>query len=152
MHVSLGNKFFMRAYWTYQLYDFITSLPFHRPVTDHSPDREPHSESASYPQIRSSCPSALLSCSVGVHSENLQSRREEVPSILQWLLILPFPVTENLLCYFVACMGQEGLACSSIRTHLSGICQLQISAGFHDPHIDQMPCLNQVLKGRKQEL
>jgi len=46
-------------------------------------------------------------------------------------------------------MGQEGLACSSIRTYLSGVCQLQIAAGFPDPHIDQMPRLSQVLKGIK---
>jgi len=43
-------------------------------------------------------------------------------------------------------MGQEGLACSSMQVYLSGNCQLQIAANFHDPHGDQMPCLNQALK------
>ena len=61
----------------------------------------------------------------------------------------PLPVSENILCYFVACMGQEGLACSTIRTYLSGIRQLQVAASFQDSHIDQMPRLNQVLRGIK---
>ena len=59
----------------------------------------------------------------------------------------PLPTTENILCYFAACLGQEGLAGSSIQTYLSGIRQIQISAGFPDPRIDQMPRLRQVLKG-----
>ena len=63
--------------------------------------------------------------------------------------VTPLPVSESGLCYFVACMGQDGLACSSIRTYLSGICQMQVAAGFQDPHFDQMPRLNQVLRGVK---
>ena len=59
----------------------------------------------------------------------------------------PLPTTENILCYFAACLGQEGLAGSSIQTYLSGIRQIQISAGFPDPRIDHMPRLRQVLKG-----
>ena len=38
---------------------------------------------------------------------------------------------------------------STIRTYLSGVCQIQIASGFPDPHIDQMPHLCQVLKGVK---
>jgi len=63
--------------------------------------------------------------------------------------LAPVPTSENTLCYFAACLGQEGLACSSIRTYLSGVRQLQIAAGFKDPHIDRMPRLSQVLKGIK---
>ena len=54
--------------------------------------------------------------------------------------------TENILCCFAVCLGQEGLAGSSIQTHLSGIRQIQISAGFPDPWINQMPRLRQVLE------
>ena len=61
----------------------------------------------------------------------------------------PLPTSENILCYFAACLGQEGLACSSIRTYLSGIRQTQIAAGLPDPLIDHMPRLRQVLKGIK---
>ena len=49
----------------------------------------------------------------------------------------------------VACLGQEGLAHSSIRTYLSGVRQIQIANGYPDPHIDQMPRLRQVLKSVK---
>ena len=65
--------------------------------------------------------------------------------------IKPLPVTESILCYFVACLGQQGLSHNSISTYLSGIRQLQISHGLGDPHVDQMPCLRQVLKGIKIE-
>ena len=65
--------------------------------------------------------------------------------------IKPLPVTESILCYFAACLGQQGLSHNSISTYLSGIRQLQISHGLGDPHVDQMPCLRQVLKGIKIE-
>ena len=38
--------------------------------------------------------------------------------------------TEASLCYFVACLGQQGLAHSTIRTYLSGIRQFQIAHGY----------------------
>ena len=62
---------------------------------------------------------------------------------------IPIPTSENVLCYFAACLGQQGLAASSIRTYLSGIRQLHIARGFPDPHIDHMPRLRQVLRGIK---
>ena len=65
--------------------------------------------------------------------------------------LVSLPVSESTLCYFVACLGQQGLAHSSIRTYLSGIRQAQISHGLCDPHLDQMPRLRQVLKGVKVE-
>ena len=61
------------------------------------------------------------------------------------------PTSENLLCYFVACLGQQGLAHSSIQTYLSGIRQLQISHGWNDPEINKMPRLRQVMRGLKIE-
>ena len=61
----------------------------------------------------------------------------------------PLPTSEEILCYFVACLGQQGLAHTSIRTYLSGVRQLQIAHGFKDPGIDQMPRLKQILRGVK---
>lgn len=61
--------------------------------------------------------------------------------------ITPLPVVENILCYYVACLGQQGLAHSSIRTYLSGVRQLQISHGFKDVNFEQMPRLRQIIKG-----
>ena len=57
--------------------------------------------------------------------------------------------SQKIYCYFVACLGQEGVAHSSIRTYLSGVHQIQIANGYPDPHIDQMPHLHQILKGVK---
>ena len=37
--------------------------------------------------------------------------------------ITPLPATEATLCYFVACLGQQGLAHSTIRGYLSGVRQ-----------------------------
>ena len=65
--------------------------------------------------------------------------------------IRPLPTSEEILCYFVACLGQQGLAHTSIRTYLSGVRQLQIAHGFKNPEIDQMPRLRQILKGVKVE-
>ena len=61
----------------------------------------------------------------------------------------PIPTSEITSCYFAACLGQEGLACSSIRTYLSGVRQLQIAGCFSNPHINQVLKLSQVLKGIK---
>ena len=63
---------------------------------------------------------------------------------------VPLPTSEATLCYFAACLGQQGLTDTSIKTYLSGIRQLQIAHGWKDPGIDQMPRLCQVLKGIKR--
>lgn len=52
----------------------------------------------------------------------------------RYFSLVPLPVSESTLCYFMACLGQHGLAQSSISTYLSGIRQVQISHGFCDPH------------------
>ena len=59
------------------------------------------------------------------------------------------PTSENVLCYFAACPGQQNLSASTIRTYLLGIRQMHIAGGFPDPLIDHMPRLRQVLKGIK---
>ena len=67
-------------------------------------------------------------------------------------LLYPFKrQRQHSAIYFVACLGQQGLAHTSIRTYLSGVRQLQIAHGWKDPGIDQMPRLRQVLKGVKIE-
>lgn len=63
----------------------------------------------------------------------------------------PFPVSEAVLCYYVACLGQDGLASTSIKTYLSGIRQVQISHGFPEPHVGSMPRLQQVMRGVRVE-
>jgi len=65
--------------------------------------------------------------------------------------LVPPPTSEQILCYFTACLGQQGLAHSTIKTYLSGVCQLQVAHGGEDPGIDKMPRLQQVLRGVKAE-
>ena len=46
----------------------------------------------------------------------------------------PYPVNESILCYFVACLGQQGLTAATIKMYLSGMRQIQIAGGFPDPN------------------
>ena len=61
----------------------------------------------------------------------------------------PLPTTEATLCYFVACLGQQCLAHSTIRTYLSGIRQFKIAHGYKELNFEQMPRLCQIIKGVK---
>ena len=63
--------------------------------------------------------------------------------------ITPLPTTEATLCYFIACLGQQGLAHSTIRTYLSGIRQFQIAHGYKELNFEQMLRLCQIIKGVK---
>ena len=54
-----------------------------------------------------------------------------------------------MLCYFAACLGQQNLSASTIRTYQLGIHQSHIVGGFPGPLIYHMPRLHQVLKGIK---
>ena len=57
--------------------------------------------------------------------------------------LVPLPTSEATLCYFAACLGQQGLADTFIKTYLSGVHQLQVADGWNDPGISQMPdCVN----------
>ena len=62
---------------------------------------------------------------------------------------IPSSLHQKVLCYFVACLGQQNLSASTIRTYLLGICQMHIAGGFPDPFNDYMPRFRQVLKGIK---
>ena len=45
----------------------------------------------------------------------------------------PFPVSESILCYFVASLARQGLAPATIKTYLSGVRHAQIMRGFEEP-------------------
>ena len=45
----------------------------------------------------------------------------------------PFPVSESLLCYFVAALARQGLAPSTIRTYLASVRHAQIVRGLPEP-------------------
>ena len=97
--------------------------------------------------IRSGSSTILSSSSDPIHTHKTYKAAErKYLSFCSNFSLSPLPTTENILCCFAVCLGQEGLAGSSIQTYLSGIRQIQISAGFPDPRIDQMPRLRQVLE------
>ena len=63
----------------------------------------------------------------------------------------PLPVSENLLCRYVAYLAEQGLAPKTIKLYLSAIRHLQVSMSLPDPRIGDMPRLEQVIKGAKRE-
>lgn len=65
--------------------------------------------------------------------------------------LTPFPLRESLLCYYVACIGQQGLAHNTIKTYLSGLRQSQITLGLPEPHLGDMPRLQQIIRGVQVE-
>ena len=60
----------------------------------------------------------------------------------------PFPVSEQLLCYFASALAVDGLASQTIKAYLSAVRSMQISLGL-PPLRDQstLPILKRVLDG-----
>jgi len=64
----------------------------------------------------------------------------------------PFPVTEALLCYFVATLARQGLAPTTIRTYLAAVRHAQIMRGFPEPRqSSSLPRLHLVQCGVRRE-
>ena len=61
--------------------------------------------------------------------------------------LTPLPVSENTLCLFVAYLSQKKLQHSTVRSYLSAVRHLQISAALPDPATSSFPRLSYVLKG-----
>ena len=59
------------------------------------------------------------------------------------------PVTEELLCYYVAYLGDRDLACSTIKCYLAAVRDLHIEYGFPSPFDTSMPRLDRVIRGLK---
>lgn len=59
------------------------------------------------------------------------------------------PVSQDLLCYFVAYLGEKGLGHSTIKTYLAAVRSLQIDYGFDNPFMNSMPKLDRIMKGIK---
>ena len=64
----------------------------------------------------------------------------------------PFPVSESLLCYFVASLARQGLAPTTIRTYLPAVRHAQIMRGFPEPRqFPSLPRLRLVQSGVRRE-
>lgn len=63
----------------------------------------------------------------------------------------PLPLSEQVMCRYVAYLGEQGLSPKSIKAYLSAARHLQISMNMRDPKLGEMPKLEQVMKGVKRE-
>ena len=81
----------------------------------------------------------------------LQSYRSAVHSYLVFChsfgVLLPFPLSELVLCRFVAFLGSKGLTYASIRVYLSALRFSQIYQGHPDPAFSSLCRLEYVLRG-----
>ena len=60
----------------------------------------------------------------------------------------PFPVTEQLLCYFAAYIATQGLAPQTRKAYLSAVRSMQVSLGLPDPRDNSsLPILKRVQAG-----
>ena len=59
----------------------------------------------------------------------------------------PLPLSEGVLCIFVAFLANQGLAHQSITSYLSGVRNLAVADGYTPPNRDQWPRLQLVLRG-----
>ena len=63
----------------------------------------------------------------------------------------PLPLVENVLCAYVSKLANDGLKHQSIKSYLSALRFMQISAGLSDPYASSVwPRLQYVLKGVKR--
>ena len=72
--------------------------------------------------------------SVLLYSQDLQSCREQIFTFYNNFFLSPIQTLENILSYFSACLAQEGLVHSTIRTYLFGVHQIQITRDLPDSH------------------
>ena len=63
----------------------------------------------------------------------------------------PFPLSDQVLCYFAAHLSAQGLKHQSIKSYISGIRHAQISLGLPDPFAHPLfPRFEYVMKGIKR--
>ena len=65
--------------------------------------------------------------------------------------VTPFPVSEYVLCLFVAHLYQDGLSSATVKSYLSAVRYVQIASGFGDPRLPTMPRLEYVTKGFRRQ-
>ena len=82
-------------------------------------------------------PALLFYCSQGVAQTTARTYsvglRRFYNFCAQFDILQPFPVSEQLLCYFVAALANQGLSPATIRTYLAAIRNSQIARGWPTP-------------------
>ena len=65
--------------------------------------------------------------------------------------LIPFPVSETRLSYFVAYLYKEGLKSGTAKSYLAAVRHAQTALGLGDPQISEMPQLEYIMKGFKRQ-
>ena len=65
--------------------------------------------------------------------------------------LTPFPLSETILCRFVAFLFNQSVSARSIRCYLSALRYTQISLNLPDPSLISMPILAYVIQGTRRE-
>ena len=63
-----------------------------------------------------------------------------------------FPLSELVLCWFVASLEQDNMSYNTIRLYLSAICYHQLLDGGDDISLLTLPCLHYLLRGCHRSL
>ena len=79
------------------------------------------------------------------------SAKRKFSSFCNQAHLKPLPVSEKLLCRYVAHLAEQGLAPKTIKLYLSAVRHLQVSMSLTDPRMGDMPRLERVVKGVKRE-
>ena len=62
-------------------------------------------------------------------------------------IVAPFPLSQSLLCYYVAYLAKQGLTPATINVYLSALRHEQIAIGYPEPAHSAMPKLKVVSNG-----
>ena len=93
-------------------------------------------------------------CRLGIAKSTTRSYNSALKRFYQFCtkfsIDYPFPVSESLLCYYVAFLAQSGLAPSSIRSYLAAVRHMQVTCimGYPEPReTSSLPRLKLVING-----
>ena len=78
-----------------------------------------------------------------------ESSKKRYLAFCQAMNLHPCPITQGMLCLYVAHLYQDGLAHTSIKSYLSAVRNMQISKGMPDPFASPLPQLKLVIRGVK---
>ena len=63
-------------------------------------------------------------------------------------VLTPFPVSEDIMCYFSSHLASKKLSLQTIKMYLSGICHMKVTLGLPEPRaFSSLPCLKLGFKG-----
>lgn len=84
----------------------------------------------------------------GYFKRGLPSSTQSIYKATKYDISTPFPVTEQILCYFSVFLVNQGLSPQTGKSYLAAVHSMQISLGLPDPREQSsMPILKRVQAG-----